>query len=578
MVPTEVLAEQHFSAVRALLGALEGPGGMAGGEVRVELLTSRVKGKARAVVLEGLASGAVSIVVGTHALLTEEVAFGSLGAVVIDEQHRFGVEQRATLRAKGTDGDPDLLVMTATPIPRTAAMVIFGDLDLTTLDEMPPGRLPVTTEWLPGDAPAGEAPAWDRVREEVAAGHRAFVVCPLVSDSLRVEAKSATEEYERLTAGELAGLRVGLMHGQMPAPAREEVMDRFRSGELSVLVATTVIEVGVDVPEATVMVVESADRFGIAQLHQLRGRVGRGGTASWCYLLGGEEGNERLTAVAGSTDGFALAEADLRVRGEGTLLGARQKGQSDLRLASLSDAGDMALLAEARQVAETLVDEDPQLQAHADLADEVGAALERGRGGVPLQELTTGRRRRCRRVARCAIGGRSRGRKLPAKLPASVRPTSDRVREAIFDILGSQGGVEGLDRGRSVLRQWRARRRGVVQGGGVVHLRRPRVRTRWPPSARTSRRWGSRRSRRRWCGPRCPAGWSPRRPGPFDLALCDPPYTFEDWPALLGALRADTVVMESASTIVPPGPWVVARERRYGGTLVTVAHRSGDGS
>jgi ATP-dependent DNA helicase RecG len=382
MVPTEVLAEQHFSAVRALLGDLEGPGGMAGGEVRVELLTSRVKGKARTAVLEGLASGGVGIVVGTHALLTEEVVFGSLGAVVIDEQHRFGVEQRATLRAKGTDGDPDLLVMTATPIPRTAAMVIFGDLDLTTLDELPPGRLPVVTEWLPGDGHHGEDRAWSRVREEVAAGHRAFVVCPLVGDSLRVEAKSATEEYERLTApdGELAGLRVGLMHGQMAAAAREEVMDRFRTGDLNVLVATTVIEVGVDVPEATVMVVESADRFGIAQLHQLRGRVGRGGTPSWCYLLGGEEGNERLTAVAASTDGFALAEADLRVRGEGTLLGARQKGQSDLRLASLTDAGDMALLAEARLVAESMVGEDPQLAAHTDLADEVRLLLSEDEG------------------------------------------------------------------------------------------------------------------------------------------------------------------------------------------------------
>ncbi len=384
MVPTEVLAEQHFSAVRALLGDLEGAGGMAGGEVRVELLTSRVKGKARTAVMEGLASGEVGVVVGTHALLTEEVAFASLGAVVIDEQHRFGVEQRATLRAKGTDGDPDLLVMTATPIPRTAAMVIFGDLDLTTLDEMPPGRIPVTTEWLPGtDAGGGhvgEERAWAKVREEVAAGHRAFVVCPLVSDSLRVEAKSATEEYERLAAGELAGLRVGLLHGQMAAASREEVMDRFRAGELNVLVATTVIEVGVDVPEATVMVVESADRFGIAQLHQLRGRVGRGGTASWCYLLGGEEGNERLTAVAGSTDGFALAEADLRVRGEGTLLGARQKGQSDLRLASLTDPGDMALLDEARRVAETMVDEDPQLRAHADLADEVRLLLSEDEG------------------------------------------------------------------------------------------------------------------------------------------------------------------------------------------------------
>jgi ATP-dependent DNA helicase RecG len=384
MVPTEVLAEQHFAAVRALLGDLEGPGGMAGGEVRVELLTSRVKGKARTAVLDGLAANQIGIVVGTHALLTEEVAFGSLGCVVIDEQHRFGVEQRATLQAKGTDGDPDLLVMTATPIPRTAAMVIFGDLDLTTLDEMPPGRIPVTTEWLPGDGEGeghrGEERAWDRVRQEVAAGHRAFVVCPLVGESLRVEAKSATEEYERLSAGELSGLRVGLLHGQQAPAAREETMERFRAGELEVLVATTVIEVGVDVPEATVMVVESADRFGIAQLHQLRGRVGRGGTPSWCYLLGGEEGNERLTAVAGSTDGFELAEADLRVRGEGTLLGARQKGQSDLRLASLTDEGDLALLEEARRVADTLVEEDPQLDAHPGLADEVKLLLSEDEG------------------------------------------------------------------------------------------------------------------------------------------------------------------------------------------------------
>jgi len=380
MVPTEVLAEQHFSAVRALLGDLEGPGGMAGGEVRVELLTSRVKGKARTAILSGLASGEVGLVVGTHALLTEEVEFASLGAVVIDEQHRFGVEQRATLRSKGADGDPDLLVMTATPIPRTAAMVIFGDLDLMTLDELPPGRIAVTTVWLPGEEHAGQGEAWQRVREEVAAGHRAFVVCPLVSDSVRVEAKSATEEFERLAATELVGLRVGLMHGQMAAAAREEVMDRFRSGDVQVLVATTVIEVGVDVQEATVMVVESADRFGIAQLHQLRGRVGRGSAASWCYLLGGEEDNERLAAVAGSTDGFALAEADLRLRGEGTLLGARQKGQSDLRLASLSDPGDVALLAEARRVAEALVDEDPQLGAHPELADEVRLLLSEDEG------------------------------------------------------------------------------------------------------------------------------------------------------------------------------------------------------
>jgi ATP-dependent DNA helicase RecG len=373
MVPTEVLAEQHAVAVRQLLGDLD---------VRVELLTSRVKGKARAQMLEDLANGAISIVVGTHALLTEEVGFKSLGLVVIDEQHRFGVEQRATLRAKGEEGDPDLLVMTATPIPRTAAMVIFGDLDLTVLDEMPPGRVAVTTTWLPD--PADEHLAWEKVREEVAAGHRAFVVCPLVGDSPRVEARSATEEWTRLEAGELAGLRVGLLHGQMPPAAREEAMAQFRSGETQVLVATTVIEVGVDVPEATVMVIESADRFGIAQLHQLRGRVGRGALPSWCFLLGagGEDGvaGERLAAVARTTDGFVLAEDDLRLRGEGTLLGARQQGHTDLRLASLSDPDDRLLLTEARRVAEAIVDEDPQLGAHGALADEIRLFLSEDEG------------------------------------------------------------------------------------------------------------------------------------------------------------------------------------------------------
>jgi ATP-dependent DNA helicase RecG len=368
MVPTEVLAEQHAAAVRALLGPLDVP---------VALLTSRVKGKARAAMLAGLSSGAVPIVVGTHALLTEEVEFASLGAVVIDEQHRFGVEQRATLRAKSDAGDPDLLVMTATPIPRTAAMVIFGDLDLTVLDEMPQGRVAVTTTWLPD--PEDEPLAWERVRVEVAAGHRAFVVCPLVGDSVKVEARSATEEFERLSAGALAGLRVGLLHGQMAPTAREQVMAEFRAGQVEVLVATTVIEVGVDVPEATVMVIESADRFGMAQLHQLRGRVGRGSWPSWCFLLGGATAAEsddavsaeRLAAVARTTDGFALAEEDLRLRGEGTLLGARQKGQTDLRLASLTDGDDRFLLTEARRVAEAIVKEDPLLAHHPELADEI---------------------------------------------------------------------------------------------------------------------------------------------------------------------------------------------------------------
>jgi len=377
MVPTEVLAEQHASAVRALLGGLD---------VRVELLTSRVKGAARRAMLAGLADGSVPIVVGTHALLTEGVAFGSLGVVVIDEQHRFGVEQRAMLRAKGEVGDPDLLVMTATPIPRTAAMVIFGDLDETTLDELPPGRVAVTTRWLPGPEPDQEGEAWEKVRQEVAAGHRAFVVCPLVSDSPRVEARSASEEWARLSAGELAGLRVGLLHGQMAPAAREEVMARFRTGEVEVLVATTVIEVGVDVPEATVMVVENADRFGMAQLHQLRGRVGGGSSPSWCFLLGGGGSGadavaaERLAAVARSADGFVLAEEDLRLRGEGTLLGARQKGHTDLRLASLSDPADRALLGEARRVAASLVNDDPHLQGHPDMADEIRLFLSEDEG------------------------------------------------------------------------------------------------------------------------------------------------------------------------------------------------------
>jgi ATP-dependent DNA helicase RecG len=373
MVPTEVLAEQHAVALRQMLGGLD---------VRVELLTSRVKGQARTQLLADLASGEVQIAVGTHALLTEGVDFKSLGMVVIDEQHRFGVEQRATLRAKGEEGDPDLLVMTATPIPRTAAMVIFGDLDLTVLDESPPGRVTITTEWLP--TPAVEHVAWDRVRQEVAEGHRAFVVCPLVGGSPRVEARSAKEEWERLAAGPLTGLRVGLLHGQMPPAAREEAMAQFRRGDLEVLVATTVIEVGVDVPEATVMVIESADRFGIAQLHQLRGRVGRGTLASWCFLLGtgGEDGlaGERLAAVAGTTDGFVLAEEDLRLRGEGTLLGARQKGHTDLRLASLSDPDDRLLLSEARRVAEAIVNEDPQLAAHEALADEIKLFLNEDEG------------------------------------------------------------------------------------------------------------------------------------------------------------------------------------------------------
>ncbi|HEX3980463.1 MAG TPA: helicase-related protein, partial [Acidimicrobiales bacterium] len=341
----------------------------------VALLTNRTGSAERAAIHAGLAQGTVDILIGTHALLTDQVEFRSLGVVVIDEQHRFGVEQRAALRAKGrgADGsgrDPDLLVMTATPIPRTAAMVVFGDLDMTIIDELPPGRLPVSTRWL--RTPLEMEEAWSRVRDEVAAGHRAFVVCPLVEGSERVQATSVVAESERLATTELAGLRVGLLHGQLPSAEKERVMAEFRTGELEVLVATTVIEVGVDVPEATVMVIEDADRFGIAQLHQLRGRVGRGDLPSWCYLLSENEAPEaeaRLSAMEATTDGFVLAEVDLELRGEGTILGARQKGRSDLRLAKLLSDQDLVL--GARQMATALVAEDPGLADHGLLVEEL---------------------------------------------------------------------------------------------------------------------------------------------------------------------------------------------------------------
>ncbi len=380
MAPTEVLADQHHLGVRALTSGLEVPDpGRLGGvrPLSVGLLTNKLAAKERARVVAGLASGDIDVVIGTHALLTEDVRFASLGAVVIDEQHRFGVEQRASLRAKGRVGsiDPDLLVMTATPIPRTAAMVVFGDLDMTVVDELPPGRASISTSWARGALE--EAAAWERVRSEVVAGHRAYVICPLVEESERVAARSAVEEHARLSAGVLSGLDVGLLHGQMPGAQKAEVMERFRSGAIQVLVATTVIEVGVDVPEATVMVVEDAERFGIAQLHQLRGRVGRSSLSSWCFLLGegGSEGAvQRLGALERTTDGFELAEVDLELRGEGTILGERQTGSSGLRLAKLRR--DKEWILAAREAAERIVDADPGLANHPALLEEVRFILD----------------------------------------------------------------------------------------------------------------------------------------------------------------------------------------------------------
>ncbi|HUR50096.1 MAG TPA: ATP-dependent DNA helicase RecG [Acidimicrobiales bacterium] len=379
MAPTEVLAEQHYAAFRSLLADLTivEEGSLFGERpLAVELLTGRTPAADRNRLHAGLASGAIDILIGTHALLTEGVDFADLGVVVIDEQHRFGVEQRAVLRAKGTD--PDVLVMTATPIPRTAAMTLYGDLDVTVLDEMPPGRTPVKTVWAPG--PLGEEEAWGRVRAEIREGRQAYVVCPLVEDSVRIEARSAEEEHTRLSAEVFPDLQLGLVHGRLSSKDKDEVMSKFRAGDIDVLVATTVIEVGIDVPNATVMVIESADRFGIAQLHQLRGRVGRGADESWCYLLGGEtaiaeggDAEERMKAVAETTDGFLLAEVDLELRGEGAVLGTRQKGRSDLKLASLRR--DKDLLLAAREAAFEVVESDPFLTDHPLLLKEVQSLI-----------------------------------------------------------------------------------------------------------------------------------------------------------------------------------------------------------
>ena len=379
MAPTEVLAEQHALTVRALLDGLTIPEAeslLGERPVRVELLTNRTPAAERRRIAAGLQDGSVDLVVGTHALIYEGVQFADLGVAVIDEQHRFGVEQRDLLRGKGahvdgTDRKPDVLVMTATPIPRTAAMLIYGDLDRSELRELPAGRAPITTEVI-GPSLLERTVVYDRVRAEVAAGRQAYIVCPLVEGSAKLEAKAATEEFERLQHEDLAGLRLGLLHGQMPAAEKEEAMARFRAGDLDVLVATTVIEVGVDVPNATVMVVEDADRFGLLQLHQLRGRIGRGAHASVCFLLADPstaEGQARMEAMAASSDGFELAERDLEIRGAGEVFGERQSGWTDLKLGRLPR--DESVVVSARATAEALLDADPDLAAHPQLRAEV---------------------------------------------------------------------------------------------------------------------------------------------------------------------------------------------------------------
>ena len=395
MSPTEVLAEQHFANLTRLLedgaGASEEMGRwalrIADERVFLELLTGSSRPIDRRETLAGLASGEVGMVVGTHALISEGVEFKALGLVVIDEQHRFGVEQRASLRAKGdSGGTPDVLVMTATPIPRTAALTVYGDLDVSKLDEMPTGRAGVTTEAVPSLNEAGRV--WERLRSEVSAGRQAYVVCPVIDESEQLETASATKVRSDLERGELSGLRLGLLHGRVPLADRDRVMTGFREGEIDVMVATTVIEVGVDVPNASVMVILGAERFGIAQLHQLRGRIGRGAYPGWCFLVSGDPTgmldlgldycetsaeNPRIKALVETTDGFELAETDLEIRGEGTLMAKRQTGRSDLKLASLRKDRDWVL--RARKEARALVDGGP---LSPELSDELDVCLAEG--------------------------------------------------------------------------------------------------------------------------------------------------------------------------------------------------------
>jgi len=348
MAPTEILAMQHYFMLKRMLA----PCG-----VSVELFTSGVPARERRLLHERLAAGEIQIAVGTHALTQDKVEFQSLGLAIVDEQHRFGVEQRALLRAKGRR--PHVLVMTATPIPRTLALTAYGDLDVTVIDEQPPGRLPIKTEWLQHTS-AGRA--YQHALDEIAAGRQVYVIFPLVEESEKIDLKAVTTEYERLSREVFQGKRLGLMHGQLPSADKEAVMTAFKAGELDVLAATTVVEVGVDVPNATLMIVENAERFGLAQLHQLRGRVGRGAQASACYLIGDphtEDGKIRLSTLVKVSNGFRLAEEDLALRGPGEFFGLRQHGLPDLKLADL--IRDAAEIEVARQDAIDLIQADPAL-------------------------------------------------------------------------------------------------------------------------------------------------------------------------------------------------------------------------
>ena len=404
MAPTEVLAAQHYLGMVDLIdeagmkpspvdpGSARGQDGLFGGDaadaadaarpaVRMALLTGKqasvnfTEGPVRpGDVARWIAGGTVDIAVGTHALIQEGVDFARLGVAVVDEQHRFGVHQRMELREKSADHQPDLLIMTATPIPRTLAMTLYGDLDVSLLDEMPPGRGPVETRVV-GKAADALEDVYRLVRSEVGKGRQVFVVCPLVEESDKTEAASAVAELGRLE-GVFPELRLGLIHGQLKTDEKHAAMHAMKEQRIDVLVATTVIEVGIDIPNASVMVIEDADRFGLSQLHQLRGRVGRSEHRAHCVLIAEPttvEAEQRLAAMVATNDGFELAEEDLRIRGQGTVFGARQAGAKDLRIADILRDAD--LLVAARREAFALVEDDPALEHHPELADEVRAML-----------------------------------------------------------------------------------------------------------------------------------------------------------------------------------------------------------
>ena len=361
MAPTEILAEQHYLNIHRWCEALG---------VKVTLLTASLKGKAKTAAIAEIAAGTAQIVIGTHAVIQEKVEFHRLGLGIIDEQHRFGVAQRGLLKKKGET--PDILVMTATPIPRTLAMTVYGDLSLSVIDELPPGRTPVETRLC---FESRRSQVYGLIREEVGKGRQAYVIYPLVEESEKSELKAATQMAEHLANDVFPELRIGVLHGRMRPEEKEGVMRSFKTGEIDVLVATTVIEVGIDVPNATIMVIEHAERFGLSQLHQLRGRVGRGSGKSRCILLTdgrlSEEGEKRLRVMEGTTDGFRIAEADLEIRGPGDFLGTRQAGLPDFRVANILRDG--RVLEEARQEAFAVVEHDPDLSLpeHARLRAEL---------------------------------------------------------------------------------------------------------------------------------------------------------------------------------------------------------------